>query len=187
MTSRTVHSGFLSSKSIPLSTIIKPILLLPTKTIHHLQYPCASFVCNVSISKKREPKLPSVAATVSCPPLDPGSLENEYGVHGVSFAAIGSSDESCVVKMAMENGSVAKLMLPSGLITSYKPLMWHGGTMELLHTSVSEGDNGEALIHGGVSLDFKIDLSGILWSPKTWDLRGVTGSPQEIIQVSLYQ
>lgn len=170
------YSGLLSPSFTPLSTM-KPLL---TKSIH-LCYP--SFVCNTQshYSNKRKPRLPSVAA-VSCPPLDAGSLENEYGSHGVSFSGIG---DSCVVKLGLENGSVAKLMLPSGLITSYKPLMWHGGTMELLHTSVSEGENGEALIHGGVSLDFKCDTGGVTWSPNTWLLRGVKGSPQEFIQVEL--
>ncbi|KAL3534088.1 hypothetical protein ACH5RR_002549 [Cinchona calisaya] len=168
---------------IPLSTITKPVLLPSKITTHHLiKSPSASTVFNISSSKKREPRLPSVAR-VSCPPLDAGCLENEYGGHGVSFSGIG--EESCVVKMAMENGSVAKLMLPTGLITSYKPLMWHGGTMELLHTSVSEGEDGEALIHGGVSLDLRCDLNGNLWTPKSWDLRGVNGSPQEFIQVEL--
>lgn len=184
MTSGTVRSGFLSPHFIPLSNPRKPVLL-PTKTISHLQYPSASSVCIISSSKKREPRLPSAAATVWCPPLDVDCLENEYGSHGVSFSGISTGDESCMVKMTMENGSVANLMLPSGLITSYKPLMWHGGTMEVLHTSVSEGEDGEALIHGGVSLDLKIDLNGILWSPKTWALRGVQGSSQEFIQVEL--
>lgn len=184
MTSSTIHSGFLSPHFIPLSNTRKPVLL-PTKTVHRLQCPPASFVCNISSSKKREPRLPSVAASVWCPPLDVDCLENEYGSHGVSFSGISSGEESCMVKMTMENGSVAKLMLPSGLITSYKPLMWHGATMELLHTSVSEGENGEALIHGGVSLDLKLDLNGILWSPKTWTLRGVQGSSLEFIRVEL--
>ena len=45
-------------------------------------------------------------------------------------------------------------MLPSSLITSYKTPMWHGGTVELLHTSVSKGENGGAVIQAGVSLAF---------------------------------
>ncbi|KAF4346466.1 hypothetical protein F8388_023324 [Cannabis sativa] len=38
--------------------------------------------------------------------------------------------------MALENGSTSIVMLPSGLITSYKAAMWHGGTDEMLHSSV---------------------------------------------------
>ncbi|CAI9101027.1 OLC1v1038250C1 [Oldenlandia corymbosa var. corymbosa] len=161
--------------------------ILPAKSIPHLNLiSWSSLACNPIHfgSKKREPRLPSVAS-VSCPPLDAGYLENEFGSqgNGVSFSNLG---DDCIVKMEMENGSVARLMLPGGLITSYKASMWHGGTMELLHTSVSEGDNGEAAaIRGGVSLDFKCNVDGVVWSPNTWLLQGVKGNPQDSIQVEL--
>ncbi|XP_020100422.1 protein NDH-DEPENDENT CYCLIC ELECTRON FLOW 5-like [Ananas comosus] len=123
---------------------------------------------------------PSAAVTV---PINMDYLVREFSGHGVSFESIG---ESCVVEMALDNGSLAKLMLPSGLITSYKPFMWHGTTLEVLHTTVSEGEDGEAVIQGGVSMDFKcINDGGMPWSPSNWTLRNVSGSSDKSIQIEL--
>lgn len=105
---------------------------------------------------------------------------------GVSFTGLG---DGCVVKMELENGTASKLMLPTGLVTSFKPQMWHGGTMELLQTSVSQSENGAALIRGGLSLALACtevnDAGGVSWSPHAWALQQVTGTPQESIQVSV--
>lgn len=111
-------------------------------------------------------------------------LESEFTGHGATFDDIG---DSYTVKMGLENGSAATLMLPSGLITSYKPMMWHGGVLEVLHTTVSEDEDGDgAVIQGGVSLAFKCESDGgLTWSPTTWALRNVTGSPEDSIQVCL--
>ncbi|XP_058105871.1 protein NDH-DEPENDENT CYCLIC ELECTRON FLOW 5 [Magnolia sinica] len=112
-------------------------------------------------------------------------LKREFSGHGAHFSAIG---DSCVVKMGIENGSGATLMLPSGLITSYKPHMWHGGTLEVLHTSVSEGeDGGGPIVRGGVSMDMKCgdDDGGPTWAPRSWALHDVRGSPQKSVQVEL--
>lgn len=162
-------------KCFPLSVPTKPA---KPKAVEGLGSNLICFAAN-----KRESRLPAVAS-ISCPPIDAASLQTEFGSDGVTFSEMGDTT-TCVVKMLLENGSVAKLMLPSGLITSYKPLMWHGGTVELLHTLVSEGENGGAVIHGGVSLAFTCDSQGILWSPSTWVLRGVKGDPRESIQVEL--
>ncbi|PPS17569.1 hypothetical protein GOBAR_AA03029 [Gossypium barbadense] len=89
-------------------------------------------------------------------------------------------------KMGLDNGSTATLMLPSGLITSYKAPMWHGSTVELLHTSVSEGDDGEAVIQGGVSLALNYeDDNEVPWSPSTWVLRDIRGNSKDSIKVEL--
>jgi hypothetical protein len=61
----------------------------------------------------------------------------------VVFEPVGGS---CAVKMALTNGSVAHVLLPSGLVTSYKPAMWHGAVTEVLHTNVAEGPGGRAVI-----------------------------------------
>lgn len=108
-------------------------------------------------------------------------LEGEFSGHGVTFEGIG---DSCVAKMGLENGSTATLMLPSGLITSYKAPMWHGGNVELLHTSVSEEENGGAVIQGGVSL--ALNCCGddeVSWTPSNWALLNIRGNAQETIQV----
>ncbi|OMO98952.1 hypothetical protein COLO4_13608 [Corchorus olitorius] len=90
--------------------------------------------------------------------------------------------------MGLENGSTATVMLPSGLITSYKAPMWHGGSVELLHTSVSEGDEGEAVIQGGVSLALNCEGDNeVSWSPSNWTLRDISGNSMDSIMVSLGQ
>ncbi|KAK9671681.1 hypothetical protein RND81_12G047600 [Saponaria officinalis] len=110
-------------------------------------------------------------------------LEREFGSHGVSFKGLG---QSYVIKMILENGSAVSVLLPSGLVTSYKPKMWHGSSVEVLHTSVSEDQAGNPVIQGGVSLSFDFsDNEGFSWSPSTWLLNDVQGSPQESIQVEM--
>ena len=124
-----------------------------------------------------------MAAVASVPyiPASVDYLETEFGGHGVAFEGLG---DSYVVKMGLENGSLASLMLPSGLITSYKAPMWHGGTLELLHTTVTEEQSG-ALIQGGVSLALDCESDGgISWSPSSWILQDVRGNAEELIQVS---
>lgn len=131
---------------------------------------------------KRLHSLLALASSVASP-VNVDYLEKEFSGHGVSFESIG---DGCVIKMALDNGSVANMVLPSGLITSYKPLMWHGATMEVLQTAVSKGKNGEVVIQGGVSADFKlVNDGGIPWSPRTWSLKNIRGSPEDSIQVEL--
>lgn len=133
-------------------------------------------------NRKRDFQLPSVAS-IPYPPINVDYLETEFNGHGVSFASIGNS---CVVKMKLDNGSLASLMLPSGLITSYKAPMWHQGLLELLHTVVSEAEDGGGFIQGGVSLALKCESDeGVPWSPSNWALNDVTGTPEEFIQVEL--
>lgn len=132
--------------------------------------------------QKRGFSLQAFASSVALP-INVDYLEREFSGHGVRFEGIG---ESCVVKMVLENGSKASLMLPSGLITSYKPFMWHGATTEVLHTLVSEGENGEAVIQGGVSMDLScLGEGGLSWSSNKWALLDVKGSSEQSIQVEL--
>lgn len=130
---------------------------------------------------KREFAVPLVAS-VPDQPINVEYLEGEFSGHGVSFEGVG---DSCVAKMELQNGSTATLMLPSGQITSYKCPMWHGEKMELLHTAVSEGEDGEAIIQGGVSLDFHFQThDGHLWrSPTDWVLHDIQGNSKDSIQV----
>ncbi|KAJ9554839.1 hypothetical protein OSB04_009453 [Centaurea solstitialis] len=170
-----------------------------TTSYHHLpSFPIKSHNNSNSNSNSNSTRrtfqlLPRVAASSIPHPssINVDYLETEFSGHGVSFTSLGS--ETCVVRMALDNGSVANLMLPSGLITSYKAPMWHGGLLELLHTTVSEGDGGGggggAVVRGGVSLAFRCEggegNGEVLWSPSFWNLRDVGGSPQESIQVEL--
>lgn len=161
---------------IPIST--KP----PARHLFssHTYLPCNfSQYCN---SNNREFPLPSVAS-IPYQPINVDYLEEEFSGHGVTFEGIG---DSCVAKMGLENGSTVNLMLPSGLISSYKAPMWHGGKVELLHTSVSEDENGGAVIQGGVSLALNCSSDGdgeVSWSPCNWALRSIRGDAQESIQV----
>ncbi|KAF3441213.1 hypothetical protein FNV43_RR15126 [Rhamnella rubrinervis] len=149
----------------------------------------SSTVCfhNNQSNGKREEKL-MVAAVASIPfpqpeNVDVDYLEKEFGGHGVTFEGIG---HSCVAKISLENRSTAILMLPTGLITSYKPCMWHGGTDEFLHSVVSEDD---AAIQGGVSLAFNFAnedaTNEVSWSPTKWALQDIKRSSQDSIQVQL--
>lgn len=94
-----------------------------------------------------------------------------------------------MVEMEVENGSSAKLLLPSGLITSYKPLMWHGGCMEVLHTIVSGDSDQEssASVQGGVGLhlNYTADEDGTCWSATDWAVHSVSAKPDDAIQVTL--
>ncbi|KAK6945438.1 hypothetical protein RJ641_026540 [Dillenia turbinata] len=101
----------------------------------------------------------------------------EFCRDGIDFSGIGNS---CVVRMELKNGSVATLMLPSGLITSYMARMWHRGTVETLHTLVSEGEDVAAIIQGGVSLAFKCTTADeVPWFPIFWALQcqGISSKP----------
>lgn len=131
-------------------------------------------------SNKREFPLAAVAS-VPYIPANVDYLEREFSGHGVTFEGLG---DSYVVKMGLENGSLARLMLPSSLITSYKAPMWHGGTLELLHTTVTKEDSG-AVIQGGVSLALECESDGgISWTPSSWILQDVRGDAEQLIQVS---
>ncbi|KAI3471486.1 hypothetical protein Pfo_028136 [Paulownia fortunei] len=127
--------------------------------------------CNLSgtipfLSNKRDFVLPAVSST-SCPQIDVDYLESEFRARGVTFSGIG---DSCVVRMALENGTAANLMLPSGLITSFKAQM----------------ENGGAVIQGGLSLALGCENdAGVSWSPNAWVLHQVNGTPQHSIQVEL--
>lgn len=132
--------------------------------------------------RRKKVSAQAVAPTPRSPPINVDYLEREFGGHGATFRVIG---DGCVVAMRLEGGGAASLVLPGGLITSYRPKMWHGSSVEVLHTSVSEGDGGGVAIQGGVSIDFTCGGDGEAprWSPMAWDLRDVRGSPQSSIQV----
>lgn len=131
-------------------------------------------------SQNQSSTLQAFASSLALP-INVDYLKREFSDHGVRFEGIG---DSCVVKMVLENGSKASLMLPSGLITSYKPFMWHGATAEVLHTLVLQGENGEVVIRGGVSMDLSCHGDGGLpWSSNKWALLDVKGSSEQSIQV----
>ncbi|KAI4341174.1 hypothetical protein MLD38_025931 [Melastoma candidum] len=113
-------------------------------------------------------------------------LSEEFGGHGVSFKSVG--DTCHVAKMVLDNGSTAVLMLPHGLVVSYKVPMWHGERMETLRSFVVEGDAGEGVVRGGMFLDLAFeDEDGFSWrlNTKGWTIRDVRGDPGEFIEVEL--
>ena len=172
-----------------LSSLFCPRYYIPTSTVTSVRNTPSSHTClpsaNYSYIRhnqcKREFPLPAVAS-VPYQPINFDYLEKEFSGHGVTFEGVG---DSCVAKMELKNGSVATILLPSGLITSYKAPMWHGGKVELLHTAVSEGEHRDAIIQGGVSLNFnfRTDDGEASWSPTDWDLREIKGNAEESIQV----
>lgn len=164
-----------TSRFIPTSTAFS-VRNIPSS---HTCLPSASYIRHNHC--KREFPLPAVAS-VPYQPINFDYLEEEFSGHGVTFEGVG---DSCIAKMELQNGSIATIMLPSGLITSYKATMWHGGKVELLHTSVSEGEYGDAIIQGGVSLNFNFqtDDGQLSWSPTGWVLHNIKGNAEESIQV----
>ncbi|XP_058722690.1 protein NDH-DEPENDENT CYCLIC ELECTRON FLOW 5-like [Vicia villosa] len=133
---------------------------------------------------KRFFPLPKVAS-VPYQPINFDYLQQEFNGHGVTFEEVGGS---CMAKMELKNGSIATILLQNGLITSYKAPMWHGGKVELLHTAVSEGEFGDAIIQGGVSLNFNFqsnDDDEVSWSPTNWVLHNIKGNAEESIKVEL--
>ncbi|CAJ1953385.1 unnamed protein product [Sphenostylis stenocarpa] len=153
----------------------------PATNILSPRHTCATFIPHKQC--KREFPLPAVAS-VPYQPINLDYLQEEFSGHGVTFEGAG---DSCVAKMELKNGSTVTMMLPSGLITSYKALMWHGGKMELLHTAVSEGEDGGPIIQGGVSLNFNFqtDDGQHSWSPTNWVLHKIHGNAKKSIQVEL--
>jgi len=154
--------------------------IAPARNILSPQHTCASFIPHKQC--KREFTLPAVAS-VPYQPINFDYLQEEFSGNGVTFEEAG---ESCVLKMELRNGSTVTMMLPSGLITSYKALMWHGGKVELLHTAVSEGEDGDPIIQGGVSLNFNFqtdDAEQLSWSPTNWLLHKIHRKTRESIQV----
>ncbi|XP_028780163.1 protein NDH-DEPENDENT CYCLIC ELECTRON FLOW 5 [Neltuma alba] len=173
----------MASRSLFCPLNFPPTLIpTPARQATRVCFPCTSYIPHNHHSKKEFP-IPLVAS-VPYQPLNVDYLEGEFSGHGVTFEGVG---ESCVAKMELQNGSTATLMLPSGLITSYKSPMWHGEKMELLHTAVSEGEDGEAIIQGGLSLNlnFQTDDGEVSWSPTNWVLHDIRGNPEESIQVEL--
>nr|KYP62366.1 hypothetical protein KK1_016898 [Cajanus cajan] len=165
-------SLFCSTHFIPTPTITRSTPSLHTFASYTPHKPC-----------KRGFPLPAVAS-VPYQPINFDYLKEEFSGHGVTFEGVG---ENCIAKMELKNGSIVTMMLPSGLITSYKAPMWHGGKVELLHTTVSEGEDGDALIQGGVSLNFKFqtDDGELSWSPTNWVIHKIHGNAEESIQVEL--
>lgn len=164
-------------KPINSSTSFPPQLFTPPQ---YITFSKRNFVSPISVTS------PSISYPQ--PPFNVEYLEREFGSRGVSFAELG---DSYVIKMLLENGSAASVLMPSGLITSYKPKMWYGSSIEVLHTSVLEtrtDDHGEVTgghtIQGGVSLTLDcVGENGFSWSPVSWILNDVEGTSQDCIQV----
>lgn len=126
-------------------------------------------------------------ASVPYEPMNVEYLEEEFNGqgHGVTFEGIG---DELVAKLRLENGGSAILMLPSGLITSYKSPMWHGGSIEILHSSVSESEEngGGGVVRGGVSVALAFDCGDNRFDAVSWALHDVRGNPSDSIQVPNY-
>ncbi|KAH9331127.1 hypothetical protein KI387_003235, partial [Taxus chinensis] len=104
-------------------------------------------------------------------------LENKFGGRGLKFSR---NRGTCLVQMTVENGSSARLVLPHGLITSYEPLMWHGGYVEVLHTIASANS-----LQGGIGLILNNAQDGSSWSATDWVVHSVSAKPKDAIQVTL--
>ncbi|XP_010530511.1 PREDICTED: protein NDH-DEPENDENT CYCLIC ELECTRON FLOW 5-like [Tarenaya hassleriana] len=133
------------------------------------------------------PFVSASSASIPYPPINLEYLRREFSGHGATFEDIG---ETCIAKLKLENRSSATVVLSRGMVTSYKVPVWHGGKMELLHTWVSEEEDDEVVIQGGVSSAIfpdDQDLDEISsWSmPSGWILQGIAGDSQDYVQVEL--
>ena len=169
--------------TMALSSLFGSTRFIPTPFVTSTRnIPSSAHTC--ASNNKREFPLPPVASVPYQPINNFAYLQEEFSGHaGVTFEGV---EDSCIAKMELKNGSIVTMMLPSGLITSYKAPMWHGGKLELLHTNVSEGEYGDAIIQGGVSLNFNFqthDDGEFSWSPTNWLLHKIQGNANEYIQV----
>ncbi|KAF8007362.1 hypothetical protein BT93_K1382 [Corymbia citriodora subsp. variegata] len=167
--------------AVPSSSSSSSTISLPTK---HFLF--SNPFHSAARSKLELPPPPRVAS-IPFPPMSADYLASEFSRRGVTFEAIG---DDCVAKLSLDDGSSAVLMLPYGLVTSYKVPMWHGAKMELLQTVVSEGaDSGGAEVRGGVCVDVGVEGEGedgrVSWRPRDWTVRDVRGSSGDSVQVEL--
>ncbi|XP_074305059.1 protein NDH-DEPENDENT CYCLIC ELECTRON FLOW 5 [Silene latifolia] len=167
-----------SSKTLPLNK--------PKHSSIPSLFPFTSTPQCINFNNRREitppitvnsPYITSYPQSENQPSFNVDYLQTEFGCHGVAFKDLG---QSYVIKMVVENGSAASVVLPAGLVTSYKPKMWHGSSVEVLHTSVTQDPAGTPVILGGVSPFLEVfNDEGFSWCPVNWVLNGVHGSCEE--------
>ncbi|KAJ7514268.1 hypothetical protein O6H91_23G036000 [Diphasiastrum complanatum] len=114
------------------------------------------------------------------------SLQKKFaGSKAVRFQQKGNL---VMMELKAEKGSTARMLLPQGLITSYKPSMWHGGFEEMLHIETSEVD-GVPKAEGGIGLNFSYadgEPGSILSeSSQIWELEDILEEPSGTVQVML--
>ncbi|KAL5122814.1 Protein NDH-DEPENDENT CYCLIC ELECTRON FLOW 5 [Glycine soja] len=160
-----LSSLFGSSRFIPTPFVTS------TRNIPSSAHTCAS-------NNKREFPLPPVASVPYQPINNFAYLQEEFSGHaGVTFEGV---EDNGAEKWKHCDHDDAKWI--DHLI---KAPMWHGGKVELLHTNVSEGEYGDAIIQGGVSLNFNFqthDDGEFSWSPTNWLLHKIQGNANEYIQ-----
>lgn len=176
----------MACSAISSLNFVTPVVPSSSSTI---SLPTKHFLFSDSLHSATRSKLalpsPPRVASIPFPPMNADSLAGEFGGRGVAFKAIG---DDCVARLSLDDGSSAVLMLPSGLVTSYKAPMWHGARMELLQTVVTKGeDGGGAEVRGGVCVDVSMEGEGengrVSWRPRDWAVRDVRGDSGDSVQV----
>lgn len=130
-----------------------------------------------------------------------GALEARFGCAGVRFREAAGYT---IVEMKLKDGSRARVLLQTAVISSYKTKMWHGGLEELLYTQVVEadgdgydaddddGEEEEAAAKrmpttvGGIVLRVSEseDESRMVMS-ECWEVEDVKSDPVQYVQVGL--
>ncbi|KAG0575612.1 hypothetical protein KC19_5G016800 [Ceratodon purpureus] len=112
-------------------------------------------------------------------------LEERFGKSGgVKFVEVAGYR---IVEMRLKEGSSARVLLQSALVSSYKSRMWHGGLEELLYTAVVPGED-ELTTVGGVGLRVWEGEAGseLDFAPtECWDVEDVRSDPAQFVQVAL--
>lgn len=153
---------------------------LPTSKYQSL---VISSIIQSTRKRKKSFSLHASSQSTQHPPVNLDYLKREFAGPGVSFESIGSG-LGCAISLKLDNKSTANMTMPGGMITSYRPMMWHGAVEEVLHTIVSDTGDGTTKLQGGVSVDFQcIGKDADVWAPRGWMLRGVKGRPNQSIQV----
>lgn len=129
-----------------------------------------------------------------------GALEARFGCACVKFREAAGYT---IVAMKLKDGSSARVLLQTAVISSYKTKMWHGGLEELLFTQVVEadgdgdGDDDDDDVEeeeakrrpttvGGIVLRvFESEDESRMVMSECWEVEDVKSDPAQYVQVGL--
>ena len=135
-----------------------------------------------------------VVATAAETASSVGALEARFGCACVKFREAAGYT---IVAMKLKDGSSARVLLQTAVISSYKSKMWHGGLEELLYTQVVEadgvGDDDDVeeakrrpTTVGGIALRvFESEDESRMVMSECWEVEDVKSDPAQYVQVGL--
>jgi hypothetical protein len=129
----------------------------------------------------------SQAAAAEAFPCSVEDLEKRFGQAGVKFVEAAGYR---IVEMRLHEGSRARVVVQSALVSSYKSRMWHGGLEELLHTAVvpGEDESQRPTTVGGVEMrvwESEAGSESNLAETECWNVENVRSDPALFVQVRI--